>query len=123
MSRPLGYKFMLLSSPPPPSPPSTGTQPLRFCFFGFDCLRFDWSSPDRFRGRSRRGGGLLLGFVLAGSRGVSNGLGGLAPVLVHFLRFASYGFALLLLLLLLRKEPLGGLKYLCSLLCLKKGRK
>lgn len=110
-------------SPTLPSPStSMETQPLRFCFFSFDCLRFDWSSSNRFCCCSRRRGGLFLGFVLADSWRVSNCLGGFAPILVHFLRFASYGFALLLLLLL-RKESLGGLKYLCSLLCLKKGRK
>lgn len=106
----------------PSSPTSTETRPLRFCFFSFDCLRFDWSSSNGFWCRSRRRGRFFLGFVLADPRGVGNRLGGFAPVLLHFLRFASYGFALLLLLLL-RKESLGGLKYLCSLLCLKKGRK
>lgn len=103
----------------PSSPTSTETRPLRFCFFSFDCLRFDWSSSDRFRCRSRRRGRFLLRFVLADSWRVRNCLGGFAPVLFHFLRFASHGFALLLLL---RKESLGGLQHLCPLLCLK-GRK
>lgn len=102
------------------SPPtSKEIQPLRFCFFSFDCLRFDWSSSNRLCCCRRCGGRLLLCFVLADSWRVSNCLGGFAPILIHFLRFASYWFALLLL----RKESLGGLKYLCSLLCLKKGRK
>lgn len=113
---------MLLPPSPPSSPlPPTSKkqQPLRFCFFGFDCLRFDRSSSNRLCCCRRCGGRLLLCFVLADSWRVSNRLGGFAPVLIHFLRFASYRFALLLL----RKESLGGLKYLCSLLCLKKGRK
>lgn len=118
LSHPLGYKFMLLSShpPSPSSHTSMEIQPLRFCFFGFDCLRFDWSSSNRFCCCSRCRGRLFLRFVLADSWRVSNCLGGFVPVLIHFLCFASYGFALLLLL---RKESLGRLKYLCSLLCLK----
>lgn len=106
--------------PPSPFPPSTGTQPLRFCFLGFDCLRFDWSSSNRLGCGSRSRGGLFLGFVLADSCRVSNCLAGFAPVLLHFRGFASYGFVLLLLL---RKESLGGLKDLRSLLCLKRRRK
>lgn len=56
------------TSPILPSPPSPWEHSLlRFCFLGFDCLRFDWSSSNRFRCGSRRRGGLFLGFVLADS--------------------------------------------------------
>lgn len=100
----------------PPQPPGINHSLLRFCFFGFDRLRFDWSSSNRFGGYGGRGGWLFFCFFLTDTGSVGQRLGRFAGITVHFLGFASYLFALLLF----REEPLRGLKHLCSLLCLKK---
>lgn len=99
-----------------PQAPGINHSLLRFCFFGFDRLRFDWSSSNRFGGYGGRRGWLFFYFFRTDARSVGQRFGRFARITVHFLGFASYLFALLLL----REEPLRGLKHLCSLLCLKK---
>lgn len=93
-------------------PPPHKSQPLWFCFFRFDSLKFDWSSSNRFGGYGGCRGWLFFYFFLTGTRRVTQCLR-FTCITVHFLGFASYLFALLLL----REEPLRGLKNLCSLLC------
>lgn len=111
------FDFTFPAHPPPM--PCNEPQPLRFCFFGFDRLRFDWSSSNRFGGYGGCRGRLFFYFFLTGTGRVSQCFWRFTWITVHFLGFASYLFALLLF----REEPLRGLKNLCSLLCLKKRRK
>lgn len=113
---PLAAGIIWLHSPSclPPSP-CNNPQTLRFCFFGFDGLRFDWSSSNRFGGYGGSRGWLFFYFFLTDTRRVGQCFR-FTWITVHFLGFASYLFALLLF----REEPLRGLKNLCSLLCLEK---
>lgn len=104
------------SLPTPPTIPHNKPKLLRFCFFGFDRLRFDWSSSDRLGGYGRCRGWFFFCFFLTGTRWVSQCFRRFTWITVHFLGFASYLFVLLLF----REEPLRGLKNLCSLFCLKK---
>lgn len=108
--------FILPRSPPPSPTPCNKPQPLWFCFFRFDGLRFDWSSSNRFGGYGRCRRWLFFYFFLTDTRRVSQCFRRFTWITVHFWSFASYLFALLLF----REEPLRGLKNLCSLLCLKK---
>lgn len=106
--------FILPRSPlPPPPTPCNKPQPLWFCFFRFDGLRFDWSSSNRFGGYGRCRRWLFFYFFLTDTRRVSQCFRRFTWITVHFWSFASYLFALLLF----REEPLRGLKNLCSLLC------
>lgn len=105
------FDFTFPAHPPPM--PCNEPQPLRFCFFGFDRLRFDWSSSNRFGGYGGCRGRLFFYFFLTGTGRVSQCFWRFTWITVHFLGFASYLFALLLF----REEPLRGLKNLCSLLC------
>lgn len=108
--------FILPLPSPLPQPPAINHNRLRFCFFGFDGLRFDRSSSDRFGGYGGYRGWLFFYFFLTDTGSVGQCVRRFAWITVHFLGFASYLFALLLF----REEPLRGLKNLCSLLCLKK---
>lgn len=107
----LSASFLLPLSPPPG--PAINHSLLRFCFFGFDGLRFDGSSPNRLGGHRGCGRRLLFSLFLAGTGGVSQRFGGFARVAVHLGGLATYLFALLLF----GEEALRGLKNLCSLLC------
>lgn len=109
----LSASFLLPLSPP--QAPAINHSLLRFCFFGFDGLRFDGSSPNRLGGHGGCGRRLFFCFFLAGAGRVSQGFGRFARVAVRLRGLATYLFALLLF----REEALRGLKNLCSLLCLK----
>lgn len=99
----------------PPPGPAINHSLLRFCFFGFDGLRFDGSSSNRFGGHGGRRGWLFFYFLLTDTRSVGQCFGRFACIAVHLRGLAAYLFALLLF----REEALRGLKNLCSLLCLK----
>lgn len=108
--------FTLPLPSPLPQSPAINHSRLRFCFFGFDGLRFDRSSSNRFGGYGGYRRWLFFYFFLTDTGSVGQCVRRFAWITVHFLGFASYLFALLLF----REEPLRGLKNLCSLLCLKK---
>ena len=105
--------FLLPLAPPPV--PAINHSLLRFCFFGFDGLRFDGSSSNRFGGHGGCRGGLFFYFLLTDTRSIGQRFRGFACIAVHLRGLAAYLFALLLF----REEALRGLKNLCSLLCLK----
>lgn len=108
-----GHHWTSCFSSPLPRSLATNHSLLGFCFFGFDGLRFDRSSSHRFGGHGGDRGWLFFSFFLTDAGSVGQRVWRLAGVTVCFLGLASsYLFALLLL----REEPLRGLKNLCSLL-------
>lgn len=89
-------------------PPPHKSQPLWFCFFRFDRLKFGWSSSNRFGGSGGCMGRLCVYFSLTDTRKVAQCLG-FTCITVHSLRFVSYLFALLPFWELIEKPLLSAL--------------